>query len=623
MNRTLKMTGEMSGEARGLPRLGTLMLLLALTLVSDVGAAQADEARQPRLGDSSKPYTHLRFKNAPREFQFAVVGDNSGGTRPGVLPAAVDLLNLLRPEFVVNVGDLIEGYVEDESTLKAMWSQADAILASLEMPFFFVPGNHDVNLDPSEKVWFDRVGAPRAYSHFVYQDVLFMMLCTEDPPKNDVPADLGEKYERLKRGDVASKAEASAIIVELEAWAGQVNISEAQVDYFEKVLADHRDARWTMVFMHTPAWEQADPEKFTEIEALLADRPYTVFAGHTHSYDYQRRHGRDYITMGTVGGAVSAGESGQGTVDHVTWITMTDEGPVISNLLLNGVYDKRGATPALKDFLLYRPRQITRTGASLGLKSVPNLRDLGGYRTANGATVAAGRVYRSNQLHHVSPYDMELLAGLNLRNAFDLRTYEERVIRPGELPAEVNYVWLDVLADAEQANPAVLEKLMSDPKAADQELGGGKAEAGFVASYRQFVTLPSAKQEFRKLFLYLANEDELPALFHCTTGKDRTGWAAAALLSLLGVPRETVMEDYLRSNDYILPMYQSVIEEFGAAGGDEAIPAAILGVKREYLEAAFDEMEKQHGTIEAYFADGLGIGEDGQKALRDLYLFDD
>jgi protein-tyrosine phosphatase len=595
-------------------------LLSALTLAP---ATLAQERGDFRGDDGSHPYTHLRFPNDPGEFRFAVVGDNSGGTRPGVLPAAVDLLNLLRPDFVVNVGDFIEGYVEDEATLKAMWSETDAVLEALEMPFFFVQGNHDVNLDPSEKVWFDRVGAARGYSHFVYRDVLFLMLSTEDPPKNEVPADLGEKYERLKRGEVASKAEASAIIVELEAWAGQVSISEAQVAYFEKALADHPDARWTMVFMHTPAWEQADPGNFTKIEALLADRPYTVFAGHTHSYDYQRRHGHDYITLGTVGGAVTAGESGQGTADHLTWITMTDEGPVVSNLLLNGIFDKRGATAPLRDFLLYRPRQITQTGQSLGLKSVPNLRDLGGYRTADGATVAAGRVYRSNQLHEVVPDDMKKLAALNLRNAFDLRTYEERRIRPGELPAEVNYVWLDVLADAEEANPAVLERLMRDPEAANEQLGGGKAEAGFMDSYRQFITLPSARQEFRKLFLYLADEDQVPALFHCTTGKDRTGWAAAALLTLLGVPRETVMEDYLRSNDYILPMYQGVIDAFVEAGGDGEIPAAILGVKREYLEAAFDEMETRYGTIETYFADGLGIGEEGQQALRDLYLFDD
>ena len=125
--------------------------------------------------------------------------------------------------------------------------------------------------------------------------------------------------------------------------------------------------------------------------------------------------------------------------------------------------------------------------------------------------------------------------------------------------------------------------------------------------------MPSAKKEFRKLFLGLADREQLPALFHCTTGKDRTGWAAAALLTLLGVPKETVMEDYLRSNDYIIPKYQKVIDAFVEAGGDASIPPAILGVKKEYLEAAFDEMETKHGTSRSTFPKGWASMPPGRK----------
>ena len=166
----------------------------------------------------------------------------------------------------------------------------------------------------------------------------------------------------------------------------------------------------------------------------------------------------------------------------------------------------------------------------------------------------------------------------------------------------------------------MLEKLMTNAKAANAELGGGKAARGFAESYREFVSLSSARHEYRKLFLSLADQDKLPALFHCTTGKDRTGWAAAALLTLLGVPQDIVMEDYLRSNDYIIPMYREVIEGAVASGIEEEIPLSILGVKQEYLEAAFDEMEKKYGTIETYFAEGLGIDAEQQQSLKNLYL---
>jgi protein-tyrosine phosphatase len=276
-------------------------------------------------------------------------------------------------------------------------------------------------------------------------------------------------------------------------------------------------------------------------------------------------------------------------------------------------------TEALTEAPADTPAQVT-PGQSLGIASVPNLRDLGGYQTASGAPVAVGLVYRSNQLSGITPEDMEKIAALGLEVDYDLRTSDEKDARPDELPEGVEYVWLDVLADSPQAGPAMLEKLMVNPEEANAALGGGQAEEGFKASYREFVSLPSAKAEFRELFLGLGDKEQLPALFHCTTGKDRTGWSAAALLTLLGVPQDIVMEDYLRSNDYIIPMYQEVIDGFVAAGGEEGIPLAILGVKQEYLDAAFEEMETQYGTIEKYFSEGLGIDASQQQALRDLYL---
>ena len=118
------------------------------------------------------------------------------------------------------------------------------------------------------------------------------------------------------------------------------------------------------------------------------------------------------------------------------------------------------------------------------------------------------------------------------------------------------------------------------------------------------------------MFLALGDKQQLPALFHCTTGKDRTGWAAAAFLTLMGVPKDKGYENYLRSNDYILTAYKKVIDGFVAAGGYGEIPKAILGVKKEYLDAAFDEMQTKYGSIEKYFSEGLGIDANQQQALR-------
>ncbi len=148
----------------------------------------------------------------------------------------------------------------------------------------------------------------------------------------------------------------------------------------------------------------------------------------------------------------------------------------------------------------------TEPGRSLGIESVPNLRDLGGYTTADGNKVATGLLYRSDQLHKIPPADMEKIAALGLKTDFDLRTAAERKPRPDELPEGVKEVWLDVLADADEAGPAQLEQLMKDAKAANEALGGGKAAADFAGSYRQFVSLPSAKKAFSKLFMALGDE---------------------------------------------------------------------------------------------------------------------
>jgi len=260
------------------------------------------------------------------------------------------------------------------------------------------------------------------------------------------------------------------------------------------------------------------------------------------------------------------------------------------------------------------------SGQSVGLASVANLRDVGGYRTRDGLVVRTKLLYRSNQLSRISPDDLKKIAALGLKNDYDLRTASEREPAPDELPPGVNYVWLNVLVDSGQSGPAQIIKLLQNPKEANANLGGGKAEAMMVKAYREFITLPSARKAFRQLFLDLGKEGDLPALFHCTTGKDRTGWAAAILLSLLGVPEEAILDDYLRSNDYILPAYQKTIDAFTGAGGDPAITQAILGVKAEYLKAAFDEMTIKYGTIEDYFSKALDIAPAGQTALRDRFL---
>jgi protein-tyrosine phosphatase len=142
----------------------------------------------------------------------------------------------------------------------------------------------------------------------------------------------------------------------------------------------------------------------------------------------------------------------------------------------------------------------------------------------------------------------------------------------------------------------------------------------FAAGYREILSLPSASAAHHRLFSDLSLEEHRPALFHCTTGKDRTGWAAASLLMLLGVADDLVMQEYLLTNAQLLPTEKPLIDRFRAQGGDPEVIRPLVVVAPEYLEAALDEMRRQFGTIEGYFTQGLKVGQGAQHALRAAFV---
>lgn len=262
-------------------------------------------------------------------------------------------------------------------------------------------------------------------------------------------------------------------------------------------------------------------------------------------------------------------------------------------------------------------------GAYLGIHSLPNLRDIGGYETQDGSIVKKGKTYRSNAFNPMNSQELAKLALLQLKNDYDLRTSAEIAVEPDIISPSVHYVHLDVLADeaTDAMPPDQIAKLFQDPSLASKTFGGvAGVDNLFIRIYQNLVSLPSAKQSYQTLFLSLSKPSHSPNVFHCTNGKDRTGWAAASLLTLLGVSKEKVYEDYLISNHHLLPFHQKAIDEFVAKGGDRAIPVAIFGVKRAYLDAAFDEMNKSYGSIEQYFSEGLNINQAQQRQIRKIYL---
>lgn len=258
----------------------------------------------------------------------------------------------------------------------------------------------------------------------------------------------------------------------------------------------------------------------------------------------------------------------------------------------------------------------------LRFESMPNFRDAGGHCVATGGTMRSGLLYRSDHIGKLSAAEARAVAGLGIRVVYDLRTEAERSMTPDERIPGAKQVVLDLMADDSQAAPAQLLRLLEHPRVAKAALGNGKAAALFIEGYRSIVTLPSARAGLGRLYRGLLEDAGLPALFHCTTGKDRTGWTSAALQTLLGVPHDEVLQDFLASNRYIVPKYQAEIDEFAARGGDPALLVPVLSVLPEYLEASFDEVRRAYRSIEGYFCEALGLDDRMQQALRDRFVYE-
>jgi protein-tyrosine phosphatase len=263
---------------------------------------------------------------------------------------------------------------------------------------------------------------------------------------------------------------------------------------------------------------------------------------------------------------------------------------------------------------------VTEPGAVIPIPGVPNLRDLGGWATRDGGRVRCGLVYRAAEPFTLDDEGRAEFAALGVRTVYDLRSAAECERRPDTVPDGARRVLVDVMADSTHGAPVHVAQLLDDPTNADEMLASGKSVFLFERGYRELVDLPSAHANYRTFFEGLADDANRPALFHCTTGKDRTGWAAATLLMLLGVADDDVMRDYLLTNEELMPVMQNVLDQFAAAGGDPELLLPVVGVEEDYLDAALDEMRTKYGTIEEYFATALGIDAPVQDALRDAFV---
>ena len=303
---------------------------LTATLVLLVGCGQSAGQPDTESTDAARfdvqatggaaPWTGLEANDAEEDFHFVIVSDRTGGARPGVFASAIPKVNVLEPAFVLSVGDLIEGYTEDQAQIDSEWDEFEGFIEQLEVPFFYAAGNHDMSNATMAETWQARFGP--SFYRFVYKDVLFVVLNSE-------------------LFSMVSKPDAPV--------PGPWTQAE-QLEFIERTLAEVPDPRWTIVIVHQPLWDYASVRgDWPRVEAMLADRDYTVFAGHFHHYVKVVRQNRNYITLASTGGGSSLRGNLYGEFDHVALVTMTAGGPRVANLMLDGIQDEDLLTEDVRD----------------------------------------------------------------------------------------------------------------------------------------------------------------------------------------------------------------------------------------------------------------------------------
>ena len=258
-------------------------------------------------------------------------------------------------------------------------------------------------------------------------------------------------------------------------------------------------------------------------------------------------------------------------------------------------------------------------GARVPFKSLANTRDLGALATKDGQHILPKKLLRSGSMYHISIQDEDtLLNEYHLSTVVDFRTRMEILQKPDTVLEGVEYHEIPIV-DEETMGITRSESLLEMLVRFDQPI-----DEFMQKQYVSFVRDDFSVKEYARFLDILLQQEEGAVLWHCSMGKDRVGVGTALLLCALGVPRETIMEDYLRTNRYLEEDLQHMIRllETKMVVDNETMDKikALYRVKEEYLEAVFEAIEQDYGSEEVFMRKALYLTPKAIEALRKKYL---
>lgn len=236
-----------------------------------------------------------------------------------------------------------------------------------------------------------------------------------------------------------------------------------------------------------------------------------------------------------------------------------------------------------------------------------NLRDLGGYQTVDGRTVKWGKLFRSDALARLSKNDISYLQNSGLKTILDYRSADEIAKSPDP-----------VIPGVKNINDPVLKSGVPTFDIFSLDMEG--LDNVFQQIQTAMVEQPDA-EAYKTLFNLLLDENNTALLQHCTAGKDRTGLGSALVLLALGVPEDTVLNDYMLSNNpaYIQKQLDSMASIL-KTDQQRQVVAALYGVKKEWLQTSLDQIKTHYGSYDAYFTQVMGLTAKDRQKLKDMYL---
>ncbi|MBE9538811.1 MAG: tyrosine-protein phosphatase [Proteobacteria bacterium] len=263
------------------------------------------------------------------------------------------------------------------------------------------------------------------------------------------------------------------------------------------------------------------------------------------------------------------------------------------------------------------PPEQRATHRLLQFEGIANFRDLGGYKTTDNHSVKWGTLYRSGSFDKASRSDLRALANLKLSTLVDFRSSIEKEDEPSVLPEPAVFRVVEI-PTLDDGNKAMVGEIMERIESGNFE--GFDPDAAMLDANRQFAS--TFTPQFREFIQLVLNEGGKPVAWHCSAGKDRTGFAAAILLRILGVPQITVMADYMQSKRYALAGRKNDLRLLRLFKGDEAADklTIMMGVEESWLTAAFDEIDRQWSDFDRYVSDGLQLSPADVEQLRSTLL---